>query len=466
MKIHFHYFSAFFLFILDVGLAFLSVYVFLEPSVQTELLNSLSSFQNDLYISIKVWVVASLFHKIYHNFASQGLDGLYRKTWRVFITQQILFIMNVVVNSAVLNQQELLQNALFTFTFLSVGILLSRFLVTLFWLYREKKSNVKNTVAIWGFNQTGIELATRFELNQGERKFVGILDENSGYAYTPKKELKASLFEAIHYSAKNKIHELFICIAPTELSDVKSLFKLADEKCLRIRFVPDIAGNFPDNAVLQNIFHYPAISQRNEPLEDQNNRFIKRVFDVFFSLLVLVFIMSWLYPLIGLLIKIQSPGPIIFKQLRSGENNEPFLCYKFRSMRINSDSDLKQMTKGDSRVTKIGQFIRKTSIDEIPQFLNVLKGEMSVVGPRPHMLNHTKQYNELTENFMVRHFVKPGITGLAQIRGLRGEITDMKYMQERINVDIEYLENWDIISDMKICFLTFYSIVKGDEKAY
>jgi exopolysaccharide biosynthesis polyprenyl glycosylphosphotransferase len=235
---------------------------------------------------------------------------------------------------------------------------------------------------------------------------------------------------------------------------------------LRIRFVPDIAGNFPDNAVLQNIFHYPAISQRNEPLENQNNRFIKRIFDVFFSLLVLVFIMSWLYPLIGLLIKIQSPGPIIFKQLRSGENNEPFLCYKFRSMHVNKDSDLKQMTKGDSRVTKIGNFIRKTSIDELPQFLNVLKGEMSVVGPRPHMLNHTKQYNELTENFMVRHFVKPGITGLAQIRGLRGEITDMKYMQERINVDIEYLENWDIISDIKICFLTFYSIIKGDEKAY
>jgi putative colanic acid biosynthesis UDP-glucose lipid carrier transferase len=162
----------------------------------------------------------------------------------------------------------------------------------------------------------------------------------------------------------------------------------------------------------------------------------------------------------------QSPVHIIFKKLRSGENNQPFLCYKFRSMRLNNESDLQQMTKGDSRVTKIGQFIRKTSIDELPQFFNVLKGEMSVVGPRPHMLNHTKQYNELTENFMVRHFVKPGITGLAQIRGLRGEITDMKYMQERINVDIEYLENWDIISDIKICFLTFYSIIKGDEKAY
>lgn len=466
MKISFYYISAFFLFVSDVSLAFLSVYVFLEPAVKSALWDSWTSFQNGLYISTQLWVIASIYHTIYRNFISNGLEGLYRKTWRVFITQQVLLNLYLVLNPAILHQTELIQHRVLSFTFLSVGILLSRFLVTLYWLYREKKSNVKNTVAIWGFNQTGIELATRFELNQGDKKFLGILDENLAFDLNPKKELKTSLFEAIHYSAKNKIHELYICIAPQELSDVKSLFKLADEKCLRIRFVPDIAGNFPDNSILQNIFHYPAISQRNEPLEDQNNRFIKRVFDVFFSLLVLIFILSWLYPLIGLLIKLQSPGPIIFKQLRSGENNEPFLCYKFRSMHMNKDSDLKQMTKGDSRVTKIGQFIRKTSIDELPQFFNVLKGEMSVVGPRPHMLNHTKQYNELTENFMVRHFVKPGITGLAQIRGLRGEITDMKYMQERINVDIEYLENWDIISDIKICFLTFYSIIKGDEKAY
>ena len=154
------------------------------------------------------------------------------------------------------------------------------------------------------------------------------------------------------------------------------------------------------------------------------------------------------------------------KQLRSGQNNQPFLCYKFRSMRVNSDSDTKQASKNDSRVTKFGEFIRKTSLDELPQFVNVLLGDMSVVGPRPHMLNHTKEYNKVTENFMVRHFVKPGITGLAQIRGLRGEITDMKYIQERINMDIEYLENWNLISDIKICFLTFYFIVKGDENVF
>jgi len=272
--------------------------------------------------------------------------------------------------------------------------------------------------------------------------------------------------EAIKLAAKKKIHELYFCIAPQALTDLSGLFKIADENCIRIRFVPDVVGSYPDNAIIHTVHRFQAISQRMEPLEDQNNRFEKRIFDVFFSLLVIIFILSWLYPIIGLIIKWQSPGPIIFKQWRSGENNEPFLCFKFRSMKVNAESDLKQAVKGDSRVTKIGEFIRKTSIDELPQFFNVLMGEMSVVGPRPHMLNHTKQYNELTENFMVRHFVKPGITGLAQIRGLRGEITDMKYIQERINMDIEYLENWNLIADIKICFLTFYFILKGDEHAY
>jgi len=466
MKISFHLFATSLLFLFDIGLAFMSTYVFLSPWIQAHFWLSWESFQNGLYIGPISWVIASLYFKIYRNFAKYGLEGFYRRTWRVVVLHQVMYHLYIFFNPSLLYKEEFLHNSLFSLTLLVVGILISRIFITLIWLRFENNLTTKKSVAIWGFNQTGIELAARFELDLAGKNFMGILDENDISSFQQKRSLKTSLTDAILYAAKNKIHELYICIPTQELSDVKGLFKLADEQCLRLRFVPDMAGNFPDNAVLQNIYHYPAISQRNEPLEDQNNRFVKRVFDVVFSLLVFIFILSWLYPLIGLLIKLQSPGPIIFKQMRSGENNEPFLCYKFRSMRVNTDSDLKQMTKGDSRVTKIGQFIRKTSIDELPQFFNVLKGDMSIVGPRPHMLNHTKQYNELTENFMVRHFVKPGITGLAQIRGLRGEITDMKYMQERINVDIEYLENWDVISDFKICFLTFYSIIKGDEKAY
>jgi Undecaprenyl-phosphate glucose phosphotransferase len=384
----------------------------------------------------------------------------------VFITQQILFVGYLIINPSVLRHSEIIHQSLLSFSFLISGILISRIVLTIVGRHWEKKMDLKYSVAIWGFNQTGIELAAHFESHAGEKRFMGILDENSIFDYTKKKELRSKLIEAIKLASKNKIHELYVCLNSQAITDLKSLFKLADAYCLRLRFVPDISGIYPDNYVVKPLHRFQFISPREEPLEDQNNRFVKRMFDIVFSLLVIILVMTWLYPIIALLIKLQSPGPVIFKQLRSGEKNEPFLCYKFRSMRVNAESDLKQAVKGDARITKIGQFIRKTSIDELPQFFNVLKGDMSVVGPRPHMLSHTKEYNEVTENFMVRHFVKPGITGLSQIRGLRGEITDMKYIQERIDMDIEYLENWNIISDIKICFLTLYFVFKGDQNAY
>ena len=455
-----------YLVVIDLSLCFFSVYLFLDVSVQADLWKSWYSFQNGLYASMLTWLIASAYHRMYRTFALNGFEGLYRSTWRVFITQQILFVGYLLINPSVLRHSEIIHQSLLSFSFLISGILISRIFVTILGRYWEKKMDIKYSVAIWGFNQTGIELAMQFEMNSRDKKFVGILDENYIFEYSQKKEFRSKLIEAIKLASQKKIHELYVCINPQVITDLKSLFKLADEYCLRIRFVPDIAGNYPDNSVVKPIHQFLSISQRSEPLEEQNNRFVKRTFDIGFSLLVIILVMSWLYPIIALLIKFQGPGPIIFKQLRSGEKNEPFVCYKFRSMRVNADSDSKQAVKGDSRITKLGHFLRKTSLDEFPQFFNVLKGEMSVVGPRPHMLNHTQEYNEVTENFMVRHFVKPGITGLAQIRGLRGEITDMKYIQERINLDIKYLENWHIISDIKICFLTFYYIIKGDQNAY
>jgi Undecaprenyl-phosphate glucose phosphotransferase len=466
MSNRYRFFLSFLLWITDFGLVFLSVYVFLTPSVRAEMWADWLSFENGLYVSMQTWFIAAMYHRMYRNFVIQGLPGLYRASWRVLLTQQILYITYLNLNPSVIKGAELIQQAVFTATFLLTVGLISRILLTLLSRYYEKKFGQQNSVAIWGFNQTGIELAAQLETHASDKKFMGIMDENQSFDFTQKKDLHVRLREAIKLASVQKIRELFICVNPQMFQDVKGLFTLADEYCLRIKFVPDILGQYPDNAVLHHVHQFQAISLRDEPLEDQDNRFAKRFFDVFFSLLVIIFILSWLYPIIGLIIKLQSPGPIIFRQLRSGENNVPFWCYKFRSMRVNSESDTMQATKNDQRVTKFGQFIRKTSLDELPQFFNVLIGDMSVVGPRPHMLNHTKEYNAITENFMVRHFVKPGITGLAQIRGLRGEITDMKYIQERINMDIEYLENWNLIADIKICFLTFYFIVKGDENVF
>ena len=190
------------------------------------------------------------------------------------------------------------------------------------------------------------------------------------------------------------------------------------------------------------------------------------IFDITFSLVVIIGVLSWLTPILGLIIKIESKGPIFFKQKRNGLDYKEFYCFKFRSMRPNPEAHLHQIKKNDPRVTRIGKIIRKTSIDELPQFINVLKGDMSVVGPRPHMVSHTHMYAEKIDKFMVRHFIKPGITGLAQVSGFRGEVEDDNFITNRVKYDIFYLENWSIIMDLRIVIKTVIDALAGDEKAY
>jgi len=197
-----------------------------------------------------------------------------------------------------------------------------------------------------------------------------------------------------------------------------------------------------------------------------HNALIKRSFDILFSLMAVIVLFPLLFPVLSVLIKISSPGPIFFKQKRTGKRGREFYCYKFRTMRCSADADTKQATLGDNRKTKIGNFLRRTSLDELPQFFNVLIGNMSLVGPRPHMLTHTHEYSPKVDKYMVRHFVKPGITGLAQVSGYRGETKDIEMMEKRILTDIYYLENWTWKLDLKILFKTALLLIKGDEKAY
>jgi Undecaprenyl-phosphate glucose phosphotransferase len=251
------------------------------------------------------------------------------------------------------------------------------------------------------------------------------------------------------------------------MSEVKTFLEVADKHCLRVKFIPDMATTLATPYTISYVGdEFPVISLRKEPLESVSNRFKKRAFDVVFSLGVIIFLMSWLYPLIAILIKLQSKGPVLFKQQRSGRNDEPFWCYKFRSMKVNNDSDKKQATKDDNRITPIGKFLRKSSLDELPQFFNVLLGNMSVVGPRPHMLSHTEEYRAIINQFMVRHFLKPGITGWAQVNGFRGETKEDGAMQKRVQHDIWYLENWTAMLEVKIVFMTVINMIKGEDNAY
>jgi putative colanic acid biosynthesis UDP-glucose lipid carrier transferase len=210
----------------------------------------------------------------------------------------------------------------------------------------------------------------------------------------------------------------------------------------------------------------PVLSLRPEPLQNLDNRMKKRAFDIIFSALVIFLILAWVVPIIALLIKLTSRGPVFFKQLRSGRNNVPFLCFKFRSLHVNGDAHTKQVTRDDARYTFIGKFLRKTNLDELPQFFNVLQGHMSVVGPRPHMLKHTQEFSEATKHYVIRQYVKPGVTGWAQVNGYRGEIKSDEQLQKRIECDINYMEQWSMWLDIRIIILTIYKSFIGDNNAY
>lgn len=199
---------------------------------------------------------------------------------------------------------------------------------------------------------------------------------------------------------------------------------------------------------------------------DESQQVLKRIFDLFFSFGLVLFVFSWMFPIIGMLIKLSSEGPVIFKQLRHGKDNIPFYCYKFRTMYINEQADTQQATKDDPRVTWIGKFLRKTSMDELPQFFNVIKGEMSIVGPRPHAVPMNYKFSAEIDNFMFRHTVKPGITGLAQAKGFRGETRDFYDIYSRCKLDIFYVNNWSPLLDLKIIIWTILSLLLHKDQAY
>ncbi len=208
------------------------------------------------------------------------------------------------------------------------------------------------------------------------------------------------------------------------------------------------------------------VPKTDYPLDIPASKLSKRVFDVLFSGFVIIFILSWLIPILALFIKLTSKGPVFFKQERTGINNKNFICWKLRTMYVNGDADLKQAVAGDPRITLAGKFMRKFSLDETPQFVNVLLGCMSIVGPRPHMLRHTEKYSKQVDNYMLRHFVKPGITGLAQVKGCRGEISAPAMLHNRVRFDIFYLKNWNFILDIAIIFKTMKLVLLGDKNAY
>jgi len=257
--------------------------------------------------------------------------------------------------------------------------------------------------------------------------------------------------------------EVYLCVPRNERKLIEQTARLCDHRMAKFYYLPTAEEKLNLQPVL--IDDIGVMTTYTSPLEEPLNRLLKRLFDIVFSIFCLI-PTALLLPFIVLAIKRQSPGPVFFRQMRTGIDGHDFHCYKFRSMHVNADADRLQATKDDPRKFSFGDFMRRTNIDELPQFWNVLIGDMSIVGPRPHMLAHTEQYDKLIDRYMVRHFVKPGITGWAQVTGFRGETRELWQMEGRVERDIWYIQHWSLWLDMRITWMTIKTIFKRDKNAY
>lgn len=329
--------------------------------------------------------------------------------------------------------------------------------------YRSKGYNYRNVVII-GFGPVSKHLEVFFSLHpEYGYNLSGYYDDNVKNARILG-DISAAKEKILSTNAA--IDEVYCCLPYVKYAQIKQIIDICEDRMIKVKLITDFRAFSFKGLELERYDHIPVLNVSSIPLDNRNNQVMKRVFDIIFSLFAITFVFSWLFPIIALAIKLNSKGPVFFKQKRTGKNNEYFYCLKFRTMRVNDESDTKQATRDDSRITTVGAFLRKTSLDELPQFFNVLMGSMSVVGPRPHMLKHTEEYSRVIHKFMVRHHVKPGITGLAQSKGYRGETRSLIEMQNRVKLDRFYIENWSFLLDLKIIIATVISLLKGDHQAF
>ncbi len=335
-------------------------------------------------------------------------------------------------------------------------------------LYRRKGDNVRKVVLV-GSHENMQELyhAMTDDPTSGYR-VLGYFEDIPSSRYPEDAIYLGQPKDVNDYLEKNvgKVDQLYCSLPSARSSEIVPVINYCENHLIRFFSVPNVRNYLKRRMYFELLGNVPVLSIRREPLELLENRVIKRAFDMICSGIFLCTVFPFIYVAVGIAIKLSSPGPIFFKQKRSGEDGKEFWCYKFRSMKVNALCDALQATKDDPRKTKIGEIIRKTSIDELPQFINVFKGDMSIVGPRPHMLKHTEEYSTLIDRFMVRHFVKPGITGWAQVTGYRGETKELWQMEGRVIRDIWYIEHWTFLLDLYIMYKTVYNAIHGEKEAY
>ncbi|MFN8436190.1 MAG: undecaprenyl-phosphate glucose phosphotransferase [Cytophagales bacterium] len=411
-----------------------------------------------------IWAFSVGINRTYIDWVFEKLEYIYRKTFYTISMHMVgMVIFLYFIGDAGLPKFTLLLFYIFLVSF----FLLTRFIMAIYDHRIGKKANLKVSAAVFGHSNTSAKIADYLSNDPITYEFTEYIGQYEHYNDLLKDEYITDVKNAIKEVSQKHVKELFVPFPVEKIHLLRDLLIESEKDLVKLRLIPVISENVTQGFInLKYMAGMPVISIRKDPLDNESRKEHKRIFDILFSSLVILLIMSWLYPLIALIIKLTSKGPVLFKQERSGKDNESFMCYKFRTMKMNKDSDKKQATKDDDRITPIGKFLRKSSLDEFPQFFNVFKGDMSIVGPRPHMIKHTEEYRAIINKYMVRHYIKPGITGWAQVNGFRGNTSNNYYMRKRVEFDIWYMENWSLMLDIKIIFLTVFNIFKGEKNAY
>ena len=407
------------------------------------------------------WVVCVIALKSFTIKRIKSLDRLAKDTIETLLYHVFLISVYIVATEAYFIPREYL---LSFYSIFLISIFAWRFAVYfLLGYFRRLGFNYRNVIII-GYNPYGLSLRQYFDGNpELGYRFKGFFDHQPNRHESIVGKFQRSMED---FLKMENIDEIYVCQSYLKHRYFRHLVRFTEGNFLKIKLLPDIKGLSFDDIELEFYSDLPIVSFRREPLQNELNAATKRVFDVAFSFIVLVGICSWLFPLIAIAIKLESKGPVFFFQRRSGRAGKDFLCFKFRTMIVNEEADTLQATKDDIRITGLGRFLRESNIDELPQFINVLLGDMSVVGPRPHMIKHTEEYSKTISNYMLRHLIKPGVTGLAQAKGYRGQTNDEYSMRNRVRVDILYIERWSFFLDIKVIGLTITNMLRGQENAY
>ncbi|MFP4290574.1 MAG: undecaprenyl-phosphate glucose phosphotransferase [Cyclobacteriaceae bacterium] len=410
------------------------------------------------------WIFSSLLFSVYQ---PENLRNYTRILYRSFQNTLVYAIILLIIIGIRLETYIDLKLLILYFTISSLPLVIFRLLLLkMYRLYRRMPMNSRPSIII-GTNKNGLELLNYFCQNQHLlRDCHGIFSDEVPTAPFAVSKYRGHLGQVKDYCLQHNIKEIYFTL-PNHQEYLEDLKDFAESNFIYLGIIPNIRLVYDSKLGTQYFDdgRIAVISYRDTPLRRMINRHVKRAFDIIFSSIALLVLLPTVFPLIAIAIKIESKGPILFKQIRPGLYNRPFWCYKFRTMCVNQE-ECKQASKDDLRITKVGAFLRKTSLDELPQFFNVLKGDMSVVGPRPNMVNQLEYYSKFIKDYPVRHTITPGITGFAQVSGYRGETKEIYLMQKRVEYDLQYMHNWSLILDMKIILKTILNIVRGDENAY